>query len=161
MNINRKSVIHASFEIGLLLKGVDGIIEIIGGFLLLFISPYQIHTIINKVSQHELSEDPNDILIKFILKLSNEYSVSTQVFSAIYLFSHGIIKLLIIYLLNKKKYWAYPLSIVFLVLFIIYQSYRYIHTHSIWLNVLTVFDFIMIYLTLSEYKNIHQKDKKK
>jgi Predicted membrane protein len=155
--MNRKSLIHISFEIGLLLKGIDGIVEIIGGFLLLIISPNQIHTLINKISQHELSEDPNDILIRFIIKLSNDYSVSTQVFSAIYLFSHGIIKLLIIYLLNKKKYWAYPLSIAFLVLFIFYQSYRYINTRSIWLNVLSIFDIMMIYLTYSEYKNIHKK----
>ena len=149
-----KQIIHISFEIGLFIKGIDGVLEVIGSALLILVSPNQVHIIITKITQHELSEDPNDFLVKLLFSLSNTYSVSVQLFSAFYLLTHGVIKLVIIYLLRRKKYWAYPLSIVFLLLFSIYQTYRFINTHSVWLIILTIFDAVMIFLTYQEYRKI-------
>jgi uncharacterized membrane protein len=155
----RKGLIHVSFEIGLLIKGIDGILEVLGSILLLLVSPNQVHKIIAKITRHELSEDPNDFIAKLLLSLSNRYSVSVQFFSAFYLLSHGIIKLIVIYLLRRRKYWAYPLSIVFFLLFIVYQTYRFFNTHAIWLIILTIFDLLMIYLTYKEYRNIQDSSK--
>jgi uncharacterized membrane protein len=56
------------------------------------------------------------------------------------------------------KLWAYPLSLGFLGAFIIYQGYRYTHTHAVSLILLTVFDLIVAYLIWHEYqlrKHIH------
>jgi uncharacterized membrane protein len=54
----------------------------------------------------------------------------------------------------EEKNWAYPLSIITLIFFIIYQMYRYALQPSWWMVVLTVFDVAMIYLTFVEYKRI-------
>jgi len=150
-------ILHKSFEIGILFKGIDGILEILGGFFLLFLNPDRLNKLIILLTQHELSEDPRDFIANYIIKFSSEFSISTQHFGVLYLFSHGIIKLILIYLLWKKKIWSYPLAVVFLMLFIFYQIYRYTFTQSIWLIYLTVFDIIMIVLTLIEYKRIKIK----
>lgn len=48
--------------------------------------------------------------------------------------------------------WSYPLTIVSLILFIFYQTYRYMIDYSIWLMLLTAFDIIMIILTFVVYQ---------
>ncbi len=152
--LSGNNLLHISFEIGLLLKGLNSLIEIIGGFLLLYFNPDRLHRLIVLLTQHRLSEDPRDILVQFIIKITSGYSVSSQHFGFIYLESHGLVKILIVYLLFRKHAWAYPVSIGFLALFIIYQLYRYSYDPSAWLVYLSVFDVLMIFLTWKEYLNI-------
>jgi uncharacterized membrane protein len=44
-----------TFKIGLVLKGLDGILEVVGGLLLLFLSPAAIEHIVRTLTAHELS----------------------------------------------------------------------------------------------------------
>jgi uncharacterized membrane protein len=160
LNIKRFSsnnnVAHKSFEIGMLLKGVDGILEIIGGVLLIFLNSVRLNKLTFLLTQHELSEDPKDVIAHFMINFSSKFTVSTQYFGVFYLISHGVIKLILVMLLWKRKIWAYPITMISLVLFIMYQIYRYTIYHSIGLIILTIFDIIMIILTLKEYKRIKQ-----
>ena len=149
-----KHLVHVGFEIGLLMKGIDGILEIIGGFLLLFLSPARLNGIMRFLTQHELSEDPKDKVANLLLLYSHSFSISAQHFGVTYLLSHGIIKCLLIFLLWQKKLFAYPLSILSLILFITYQVYRYSISQSAFLIVLSVLDIVMVVLTVLEYKNV-------
>jgi len=153
-----KEVIHIGFEIGLLLKGLDGLFEVIGGALLTFLNPQRMSYLMHILTQHELSEDPNDMIANYLVALGHSFSISTQQFGVIYLMSHGIIKLILILLLWRRKLWAYPLSILFLVLFIIYQIYRYTLTYSVFLILLTFLDAAMIVLTYLEYRRIQSSE---
>ena len=153
-NVIHRDILHKSFEVGILLKGVDGILEILGGFLLMFLNPDRLNKLIVLFTQHELSQDPRDFIANYLIKFGTGFSISAQHFGSFYLFSHGIIKLVLVYLLWKRKIWSYPLAIIFLLLFIFYQIYRYTFTHSIWMIFLTIFDIIMIVLTIIEYNRI-------
>lgn len=150
----KNNVIHKSFEIGILLKGIDGILEIIGAVLLKFLNPARLNKLVVLLTQHELSKSHKDNILNFMIKFSSNFSISTQDFGVFYLISHGIVKLILVILLWKKKIWAYPLTIVSLILFIIYQAYRYTISHSIFLIVLTIFYIIIILLTYMEYKRM-------
>jgi len=149
-----KDVVHISFEIGILLKGIHGLIEIVSGAFLLLLNPYRLNWLTEFLTQKELSEDPKDWVANFLLTLSSSFSISTQHFAEFYLMSHGIIKCILVLLLWKKKLWAYPLTIVSLILFIAYQVYRYTSTQSVLLILLTIFDAVMIALTYMEYRRI-------
>lgn len=149
-----KDIVHISFEIGLLLKGVHGLTEVVGGALMFFLTPDRLSALTRFLTKHELSEDPRDLVANFLLNLSSSFSISTQHFAELYLMSHGIIKCILILLLWRRKPWAYPLTIVSLILFIAYQIYRYTFTQSVFLILLTVFDAVMIVLTYLEYKNL-------
>src|SRR5664280_3759273 len=50
------------FEVGIVLKGLDGLLEIAGGVLLLLIKPQYLNQLASTLPQHELSEDPHDFL---------------------------------------------------------------------------------------------------
>ena len=153
-------ILHDGFELAILLKGIGALLEITGGILLVFISPARLDRFVRFLTQSELAEDPKDVIAHFILHLSSSFSVGAQHFGIYYLLSHGAVKVVLVWLLWKKKIWAYPLAIVFLLLFIIYQIYRYSYSHSIWLIALSVFDGIMIYLTWMEYKRIRKQPQK-
>ena len=145
-------LIHLSFEIALLLKAINGVLEIIGGASLIFINSSSLNRIAVMLTQSELSEDPNDVIAKAILNLSQSYSVSAQSFGIFYLLSHGIIKLILVVLLWQKRLWAYPLTIIFLTLFIAYQVYRYSIDQSIMMILLTILDLVVVILTFIEFK---------
>jgi uncharacterized membrane protein len=85
------------------------------------------------------------------LSLAQNFTVSTQRFYAFYLLSHGFIRVFLVVGLLRNKPWAYPVSLVVLGLFIVYQLYRFSYTHGIGLIVLTVFDVIVMGLIWREY----------
>ena len=140
------------FKGGMFLKGIHAIIEIMGGFLALFLTQNFIIQSILTITQDELSEDPKDFLANYVIHASQSFSISSQHFVAFYLLSHGIIKGILVINLLQKKRWAYPTSLVVFSAFVIYQIIRYTYTHSVWLIVFTLFDLIVIWLIWHEYK---------
>jgi len=161
MKINRTEILHNSFEIGILLKGVDAFLETVSGVFLFLVTPNAIKNIILLIAGPELSEDPNDLVFTHLVRLANNFSVSSQDFVAFYLAWHGIVKLFIVASLWKGKLWAYPTGIAFFLIFIAYQVYRFLLTNSFWLILLTIFDVVIIYLTWVEYRRIRLKLSKK
>ena len=147
-------LLHDSFEFGILIKGIDGLLEIVGGILLMFLNPSSLNKLVKLLTQHELARWHKDLIANFLVRFAGNFSVSAQHFGVFYLLSHGAVKIILIWLLWLKKLWAYPLTIFFLFLFILYQVYRYTYSHSFFLIILTFFDIIMIYLAWVEYKRI-------
>ena len=156
MKLSFRTIIHDSFEVGIFIKAFDGVMQIFGSILLLLIKPETINSWIGFLTEHELSTDPHDWLANHLVSFAQAYTSHTQWFAAIYLFSHGIVKLFLIYNLWQKKLWAYPLAIWVFVLFGIYQMYRYAFTHSIGLLILTVLDVLIIILTWFEWQNLKE-----
>jgi len=148
-----------TFKIGLVLKGLDGVLEVIGGILLLFLTPAAIQHLVRVLTAHELSEDPHDLIARYLLHTTAHLHHGTTLFGAIYLLSHGIAKIVLVALVLKDKLWAYPWLIGLLLVFIAYQLYEITAVHfSAGLTLLTVFDAILVWLTWREYraKRAHQ-----
>ncbi len=146
--------IHLFFSISVIVKGIDGALEIIGGILLFFVSPDHISALIRALIQHELSEDPRDLVATYLLNSTHSLTKGVTMFAAAYLLWHGLVKAGLVAGLLLKRRWAYPAAIVAFLLFVIYQLYRYIHTHSPFLLVLSIADVLVIILTLVEYKRL-------
>ena len=149
--------VHKAFEIGILLKGLDGLLEIMGGVLVLVIKPHTVNTIIIALLRHELSEDPSDTIANYLVNAAHHFSAQTQIFASLYLLSHGAVKIFLVISLWQSKLWAYPVAIIFFMLFILYQAYRYYYTYSSWLIPLTIIDFFVVLLTWLEYRHVRSK----
>jgi uncharacterized membrane protein len=148
--------LHLAFEISLILKGIFALLEIAGGVVAYFISQQFLLTLVLAITQEELTEDPHDIVARFLLQSAQDLSISSQYFAAFYLLSHGIIKTLLIAGLLRGILRFYPLAITVFVLFVVYQLYRFNFTHSIWLLLITLLDVIVIWLTWHEYTYLRQ-----
>ena len=151
---DKKRVIHILFDIGVIGKAVDGLLEIVGGGLLFFVNPAQLNWTVRVVTQHELSEDPHNFLARFLVRSVQQLSPATKVFAAVFLLWHGAVKVVLVWALLRKQWWAYPLAIVAFGLFLVYQIYRYLHTSSLWLLALSILDLFVIVLTWLEYKRL-------
>jgi uncharacterized membrane protein len=147
-----KDLLDRTFEVGIILKGIDGVLEVIGGFLLLVVTPATINRIVTTLTQHELSQDPHDFIATHLLKTAHGLTSSSVIFGALYLLSHGVVKIVLVVALLKNKLWAYPWMIAFLGVFIIYQVYRLSFKPSFGLTALTVFDVFIAWLTYREYR---------
>ena|SRR5690242_8587143 len=145
---------HRAFEVGVGLKGLDGVLEIIGGLLLLAISPTHLSALVRQLTLHELSEDPHDLVAGYLVSLSGGLTAEGQLFGAVYLLAHGITKLALVAALLRRRLWAYPTAIGIFGLFAAYQLYRYTFTHSWYLIVLTLLDAVVIWLTWLEYARV-------
>ena len=148
--------IHRIFEISVLLKGAHALIECVGGLVLAIVSTSAVTSLVNSLTQEELIEDPNDFVATHLLSIARDFTVSTQHFYAFYLLSHGVIKAFLVIGLLRNKLWAYPVSLVVLGLFIVYQLYRFSYTHGVGLIVLTVFDVIVMGLIWHEYRLVRR-----
>ncbi|MDD2807910.1 MAG: DUF2127 domain-containing protein [Patescibacteria group bacterium] len=152
-----EKIIAELFTVSVIIKGIDGVLEIIGGFIFYFLNPKIINQFIGWLTWHELSEDPSDILVNWLVKLANDISLGPHLFGTLYLISHGVIKIFLVVQLLRKKMWSYPLAIGFLFIFIAYQLYRISITPTAGMIALTVFDLLMAWLTWHEYNQLKLK----
>jgi uncharacterized membrane protein len=151
---NSDKTVHFLFDIGLIGKAVDGVLEVIGGVVLYLVNPGQINGMLRIFTRHELGEDPHDILANFLLHSAQHFSSDTKVFASLFLLWHGAIKVGLVWALFRKHLWAYPVAILAFGLFLAYQLYRYSHTHSVWLLALSILDLFVIAITWLEYNRL-------
>ncbi|QKC93972.1 DUF2127 domain-containing protein [Mesorhizobium sp. NZP2298] len=150
--------IHQIFEVSLWLKGAHALIECIGGILLYVVTTDTIASWVNALTAEELIEDPNDFIAGHLSRMASHFSVASKEFYAVYLLSHGLIKLALVVGLLRGKFWSYPASLAALGLFMVYQVYRYSYTQSFGLLVLTVFDAVVMVLIWHEWRIVrHHK----
>ncbi len=148
-----------TFAVGIVLKGLNGVLEVAGGLLLLVATPELIRSLIDRITRAELAEDPRDLLATWLTHLSTS-SVLTHTglrFAAAYLIAHGVVKLVLVVALLRDKLWAYPWMIGFLALFIGYQILMIIREPTAWLIGLTLFDIALTWLTVREWQR-HRGD---
>lgn len=129
------NLLDKAFYTSIALKGIDGFFQLLVGLLLLIVPVATINE-----WAHALHYD-------------HEISSHVTLYGAIYLISHGAIKLFIVIALMLQKLWAYPWMIAFLGLFIIYQLYHMVFVRFTWgFTFLTIFDIFVVWLTWLEYK---------
>ena len=143
--------IDRAFRITITLKGLDGLLEVIGGMVLLFVSPHSINQLVKWATAHELAQDPNDFVSRHLLHSASQLSPSTTLYGALYLLIHGASKVVLVVFVLRNKLWAYPWMIGLLLVFIAYQLYRMTYKPSVSLALLTLFDAVVTWLTWREY----------
>src|ERR1700691_975752 len=92
-----KSALDDFFEVGILLKLLECAIETIAGLALLIIRPEHVTHFAHSLTTNELVEDTHDFIASQIVCGVNDFTKEAAVFAAIYLLSHGIIKVVLVY----------------------------------------------------------------
>jgi uncharacterized membrane protein len=127
---------------------------LIGGFALLWVPPGAIQQFVARLTENEIIADPHDFIATHLRAAVAPLSSNAQLFAAIYLLSHGIIKAVLVYGLVRDKLWAFPWAIGIFAAFGVYQVYRYFVQPSGWLIALTVLDVFVILLTWAEWRRV-------
>ncbi|MDO8740802.1 MAG: DUF2127 domain-containing protein [Candidatus Woesearchaeota archaeon] len=157
--IGKGKFLYKIFEWGVLIKAVYGFFEILGGILLSISGQKVIDNILILITRQEIIEDPNDFVANYLIGLSNDFSIGTQVFAVLFLIFHGVVNILLAVSLLKKRVKAFPVAMSIFCVFIVYQLYRYFHTYSLLLLFLTFFDILIVFIVWLEYKKLTLKNK--
>ncbi len=144
------------FEIGIVIKGLDGVIELVGGILLLLVSPGRIHHLVTWLVWSGFSGDPHEFLAVHLLHSADKLTGGSLLFASAYLLAHGLAKVVLVLAIIFNRLWAYPWMIALLLAFICYQGYRLVVSPSLGLGLLTLLDVIIVALTWREYRKLHR-----
>ncbi len=149
---SEEQAIGRVFRASLIVKAALSLLEIICGAGLYFTSGDRILHVARRITAHELLEHPNAIVANFVLRSAETLSIDRKSAAALYLLSHGLVKLFLVVMVLRGKLWAYPLFLTALTLLITYQTYLLSFGFSPWLFGLTVFDVVVLALTWHEYQ---------
>lgn len=149
---------HELFEAGVFLKALNSVWELLGGVFLLTFAKGALPRLVVLFSRTELLGDRDDLLFRTVMLQLNHLSVGgTRTFVGVYLLFHGVMNAFLAYNLYRSRLWAYPVSMAFVSLFLVYQLYRLTHTHSLLLLAISIFDVAFIVLTYHEYRRQQKK----
>ncbi|HEX4702777.1 MAG TPA: DUF2127 domain-containing protein [Pseudonocardiaceae bacterium] len=146
------------FKVAITIKGIDGGLQFLGALLLMVIPPTLITGIANAIITRDLLGDPNGTLSTHLATAADHFANgSSRWFAIIYLLAHGVIKLALVWALIKRVMVAFPIAVVVLAAFVVYELWRAVHTHSIALPIFAAIDVVIIVLVIREYRKLRRE----
>ncbi len=131
-----KTLLDKTYEVGILIKGFDGTIEILTALLLIFLTPAAFHTLMGHLGKS------GDVL--------TAHKLSTILF----LLSHGVVKVVLVTCLLLNKLWAYPWALAALGVFTAIQTYQIITNPNPGIIFLTVLNVAIMFLIYREWQHV-------
>jgi uncharacterized membrane protein len=142
------------YRLGILLKGVDGLIELVSG-LSLWLAPAILRAVLVPVVRTESDDAGLRVLIAHAAgRLDDTLARGSSFFVIFFLLSHGIVKLVLVYCLLKEYLWVYPYALAVLGLFAVYQIVVLVQSPSVALVVLAILDIVIILLVWREWRSL-------
>jgi uncharacterized membrane protein len=148
--------LHGLFDGTLIVKAAFASFEAAAGMSLWLMPNANVHTFVGWLTRNQIAHEPNERAVTWLAQTAASFSVESQHFYALYLLSHGALKLAMVVLLARRVLWAYPASVVLLAGFIAYQLQHWTETHSSALLWLSALDTLMIALVIREYLGLRR-----
>jgi len=139
----KEVVFHQAFFATVFLNGLIAIADICAGLFFFFERPisgflYSYHYPCSHIIQ------------AVVLELMSQ----SQLMGMLYFFSHGIVKLFLVWGLLTNRLWAYPLSIIFLTGFSIYQIFDMAKDFSWFTLLLFIVNVVTVFFIAREYRSL-------
>jgi uncharacterized membrane protein len=150
--------LHWLFEASLVLKGTFAAGETLSGLGLLLTPHGALLAFWAWATNHHLTQDPNDAMAVWFRDLATRFPGDLQHFYALYLLGHGALKFAMVIMLARRTLWAYPVAMVILAGFVLYQASEFVTHGSFVLLTLAALDAFMIALVWREWTvlKLHQ-----
>jgi hypothetical protein len=150
------------FEAGIILKGINGTLELLAGLLLFFLTPERLQHFIQFVTQLNVNHEKQSKVITLFLHSVDHLGTGNRIFLIAYFWSHAAVKLTAVIGILTNKLWAYPFSLITLGILTLFQVGSIIHKASIGMILLTILDAFILWLIWREYGKVKIKlDQKK
>lgn len=145
------------FRIGMVWRIFYGSVRLIVGIFFLRIVGTPLVDVFYQVMRREHLEDPTDLLIQVAGPALQHAPLTVTYFLAGYLIFWGVIDVVLSISLIKEKTWAFPISMYLIGIFVVYEFYRFLHTHSLILLGVIAVDVVLFYLIRREYRVLRSK----
>ena len=140
------------FRLALLVKAVDGAAELVGALVLLAVPGAALASLVKEVVGRDLLGPPDGSLARHFEAGTAEFVSGNRTFAVVYLGLHGVVKLALVAALLREWRPAFPVAVVVLGVFVVYELYRATQTGSVLLPFLAALDVAIIVLIIREYR---------
>jgi len=137
-----------------------GTIRVFIGYKLLSLVGLPAVTVYQHLLRRELSET-HDILFQAIGHALALHGFAITYFLAAYLLFWGLMDIVLSVSMLRHYLWAFPTSMLIMALFIVYEIFRFAHTHSPILFGFILIDLFIIYLIYHERNRLIRRLEKK
>ena len=148
--------LHWLFEASLVIKGLLAAGETLSGLGLLLtpnatITHFYSWLTYSWLAEHKLAQSASDDMAQWVQHTAEIFPVHLQHFTAIYLLAHGAIKFAMVIMLARRILWGYPVSMVILAGFVMYQMTEFFTKGAVPFLLLSCLDTAMIVLVYREW----------
>jgi uncharacterized membrane protein len=137
------------FRIGLAFKGIDSMLEVVGGVLLTM--PTKLARYITLIAEHEVYRH-HEALAGRLDHVADSVAMKASMVEAVYLIIHGLAKVILIYAVFRNRKWGYEGLVVVLTLFTLVELGRAITAREIFTGLFGLLDFVLAFLLYKELK---------
>jgi uncharacterized membrane protein len=156
----KEKVFELLFSLSMILKGIDGIIELLGGIAFAAVNKEKmLQWFYDFLMNEKAFQISNETILKWVTAFSDALQTNVRVFITIILIGNGIIKIVMAIALLMRKYAAFPWSLFFLVLLFVYQIVQTIQSPSWFLYFFDAFDFAIILVIWKQYLLLKKDNK--
>jgi uncharacterized membrane protein len=148
------------YRVGVVIKGIDGFLEVVAAFLLLF-APGVLHSVLRPLAVElgESSHPIQNLAGYWAGTLDHEIMVGTHVVLISFLIAHGTVKVVLAYCLFREFAWVYPYAVVVLGVFVAYEAYTVIRNPSIAVGLFMLLDLLILWLVWREWRQLRSEAK--
>ncbi len=154
---DREWWIKIAFDIGMIFKGINGLLELLAATLLI-VYHAQLDAAMRFFVSQELVQGPPNTLARIIVSQFG-HLLNVRGFLIAYFLVHGGVKIFLVWQLLTEHRKMYPVAIGVFALFLAYEIVRLTVHPSITLLVLCAIDVLILWLIWHEYK-IHRRKRK-
>jgi uncharacterized membrane protein len=148
----RRRGLELVYRIGVIVKGLDGVIELVGG-LLLWLAPGLLRAVLVPLSGTVAGDHPiRNFVAYWAGHFGQELVAGSSMFVVFFLLAHGIVKVVLVYCLLREYHWVYPYALAVLGLFAAYQVFVLVGAPTVGMALLTALDFLIIWLVWREWR---------
>ena len=143
------------YKLTVAVKGIDGLIELLSGVALL-VAPGLLHHILQGLSG-EVLEHPNNFMQYIadnIAHVDADLTKGGMTIVILFLISHGVVKLALVYALLKEILWAYPYALLLLCGFFVYQLVIFVLHPTLGMGLFTLLDAFIIWVVWGEWRKL-------
>lgn len=145
-------VAHALFKYGMYWRIFYGFLRVVIGTALLQVVNVPLIDLVYRFMNHEIAEDVSDTVFVTLQAYLQSHPLTITYFFAFYLLFWGTLDVVLSVFLLKHKLWAFPVTLNLIIVFVVYEFFRFMHTHSLMLLTVIIIDIGVYFLIKYEYK---------
>ncbi|MGW2091058.1 DUF2127 domain-containing protein [Promicromonospora sukumoe] len=150
--VRRRLVVETAFVLGVLVKGLDGLVELVAGTALLVLHQDRILALTRAAVAEELREDPHDLVANLLLHQAAGLDHGAAVAGGLFLLLHGVVKVGVVAALLAGSRRVYPWAVGALSVLLAVQLVQLVLSPGIGVVALVVLDALILALTWHEWR---------
>ncbi|MFD7307125.1 DUF2127 domain-containing protein [Promicromonospora sp. NPDC059942] len=150
--VRRRLLVETAFVLGVLVKGLDGLVELAAGTALLVLHQDRILALTRAAVAEELREDPHDLVAHLLLNEAAGLDHGAALAGGLFLLLHGVVKVAIVAALLAGSRRVYPWAVGALSVLLAVQLVQLVLSPGVGVVALVLLDALILALTWHEWR---------